>query len=528
MVEGAVSHQPEELPQTSSPLAAKIEQAGSVAKPDDNGVAQAVIGTRRSLVSGGAFALGNAAQRVFVFLLLPIYTAVLSPGEYGRLGLLITIQAGVTVALSAGMETGVFRRYFRLEGDPHAQRRFVASAWKSLAIAAPSIALIVSLPLVMLVPDSSVFRPEEATVAVFAAATLVAATIVPFTVLRAEQRLKDYIALTVITGLSAAILTVLFVVVLRIGVMGYFVGSLIANILTLVAALYIVPWRRVDTFDKAGMRSTLAIALPLVPHTLSHWSLVLMDRAVLAVLVVPSVLGVYTLASNLAMPALILVLSLTQGFMPSYARAHAGSHAVKDLRDAITTQILLVFFIGCAIALLAPIAVDVMAPAYSRAANLIPWLVLGYVFLGLYYVPMNAISLIIGRTTFVWVFTVLAATTNLGLIYVLVPVYGLIAAAVASTAGYLVLFVLITIYAIRLGVRLMIDWTRIVGGAALFGISYTLGAALTPDDAVTGFLCRSVILLISIVIMGSVSGLKASHLMHQIRRLVPPKQAPRR
>jgi O-antigen/teichoic acid export membrane protein len=459
-------------------------------------------GTRRSLVSGGAFAVGNAAQRVFAFLLLPIYTVVLTPAEYGRLGLLITIQGGVSVALSAGMETGVFRHYFYLEGEPLAQRRFVLSAWKSLIAAAPALAAIVTLLLVLLIPASTVFRPAEAAIAIFGSAILVTATIVPLTALRAQQRLKDYITLTLIAGISTAVLTVVFVVVLRRGVIGYFIGTLIANSLTLGAAAYILPWTRREIFDWQGMR------MPLIPHTLSHWSLVLMDRAVLAVLVIPSALGVYTLASNLALPALILVLSLTQGFMPSYARAQAGSRQVMELRHTITVQVLLVFLIGLATALLAPIAVDIMAPSYSRAAALIPWLALGYVFLGLYYVPMNAISLIVGRTTFVWVFTVFSAAVNLGLIYVLVPSDGLLAAAVASAVGYLTLLVLIAIYARALAVSLSIDWIRITAGAASFGFAYLLAISFTPSYGVTGFISRSVVIMVATGVVGYIGGVR--------------------
>src|ERR1700690_3065299 len=127
------------------------------------GVAASQRGPGGSLVSGGAFALGNAAHRVFVFLLLPVMTAALSPAEYGRLGLLVTIQGGVTVALSAGMETGVFRHYFYLEGDSSAQRRFVASAWKALAIGANSLAVVVGFLLLLLVPATPVFCPGAAT-----------------------------------------------------------------------------------------------------------------------------------------------------------------------------------------------------------------------------------------------------------------------------------------------------------------------------------------------------------------------------
>lgn len=489
--------------------------------------ATSTVATGRSLVGGGAFALGNAAQRVFAFLLLPVFTAVLSPAEYGRLGLLITIQGGLTVALSAGMETGVFRRYFYLEGDRDAQRRFIASAWQSLAGAAPILAAVIAGLIVIFVPTSAIFIPSEATVAVFGAAVVVAATIVPLTVLRAEHRLKGYIVLTLTAGIATAALTVLFVAVLKTGVLGYFVATLVAGIITLGTAMYIVPWRSVwhfeRGFDRAGMRSTLAIALPLIPHTLSHWSLVLMDRAVLAVLVLPPALGVYTLASNLALPALILVLSLNQGFMPSYARAQAGPSAVKELRNSITVQVLLVLFIGCAVALLAPLAVGVMAPSYADAAALVPWLALGYVFLGVYYVPMNAISLIIGRTTFVWIFTVFAAGVNLGMIYVLVPTDGLMAAAVASAVGYLVLLVLITIYALKLGVRLSLAWRRLAAGVVLFGCAYAAGAAFTSDDSFAGFLGRAAILLAAIVVVAHMSGLRLGLIIGRIREMAFPQ-----
>jgi O-antigen/teichoic acid export membrane protein len=502
-----------------------MSETDSVAVTSGNDTPLAVrASTRRSLVSGGAFALGNAAQRIFAFLLLPAYTAVLSPAEFGRLGLLITIQAGLSVALSAGMETGVFRHYFYLEGDPLAQRRFVMSAWKSLIVAAPALALIVAVLLVSLAPASAVFRPDEVAVAVMSAAVLVAATIVPLTVLRAEQRLKNYITLTLVAGISTAVLTVLLVVVLRQGVISYFVATLIANCITLAAAVYVIPWARRESFDRVGMRRTLAIALPLIPHTLSHWSLVLMDRAMLAVLVIPSALGIYTLASNLALPALILVLSLTQGFMPSYARAQkVGPDAARELRDTITAQVLLVFFIGCATALLAPVAVFIMAASYSGAAPLVPWLALGYVFLGIYYVPMNSISLIVGRTTFVWVFTVFAATVNLGMIYLLVPKDGLMAAAVASAVGYLVLLVSITIYALKLRVRLSIDWWRILRGALLFGCAYTIGVYLTPDHGMAGLFGRSVILVVAIGVVGHMSGLRLSALVSRLRGVLSPR-----
>jgi len=109
------------------------------------------------------------------------------------------------------------------------------------------------------------------------------------------------------------------------------------------------------------------------------------------------------------------------------------------------------------------------------------------------------------------------------LIYLLVPGDGLLAAAIASAIGYFVLLVLITIYAIKLGVRLSIDWKRVVGGAALFGVSYSIGAVLASDHGVAGLFERSIVLLMSVVLVGRMSGMRVSTVIGRIRGIVLPR-----
>jgi O-antigen/teichoic acid export membrane protein len=178
---------------------------------------------------------------------------------------------------------------------------------------------------------------------------------------------------------------------------------------------------------------------------------------------------------------LVLVQSLNQGFMPSYGRRRDVPGAAQELRTTMTLQILLVLLIGATLMVLGPAVVGLLGSSYAGASALVPWLVLGYVFLGLYFIPMNVISLVAGRTTFVWLVTIVAAAVNLGLIVALVPSHGIKAAAIASAVGYLVLWLLTMAYARALRLELSIDWRRIVPMSTVVAGTVVVGAVLIPD-----------------------------------------------
>ncbi|MGN6372924.1 MAG: lipopolysaccharide biosynthesis protein [Solirubrobacteraceae bacterium] len=450
----------------------------------------ALPSTRRSLLSGGTYALANAGQRALVFILLPVYTAVMSAAEYGRLGLLLTIQTGAAVILTGGMDNGVMRHFFQLEGDRPAQRRFILTAWRFLTWAAVGLSALVAVGLVLFAPTTAAFRPEEGALAVLVAAMFVGATVVPLTVLRAEHRLKDYIVLTSVTGIATVVLTVLFVVVLRLGVAGWLIASMLANGLTLLAGLVVVPWEPLRSADRDGLRAALKLGIPLVPHAASGWSLQLADRIVLASLVAVSSLGVYTLAANISLPAMVVLQGLNMGFLPSYARVHANPNAVRDLRNAVTLQVIMALAVGCGLALLGPPVVSLMSTSYAGAGELVPWIVLGYVFMGLYFIPMNVISMVVGRTTFVWTLTLTAAATNIGAIYWLVPRDGIAGAAEASAIGYLVLLILMSLYARTCAVRASVDWARVLPMAGVLIVTFAIGALWFPSTGAMGLATR--------------------------------------
>ena len=139
-----------------------------------------------------------------------------------------------------------------------------------------------------------------------------------------------------------------------------------------------------------------------------------------------------------------------------------------------------------------------MPAEFGPSAALLPWIAAGYVFFGLYFLPMNAVSVMAGQTRWVWTATVAAGAVNIGLNLATVPTFGTTAAAVNTAVAYGVLLVLLVGYqygVVRAPIPLV--WRRIGIALTVMGIGLLCSILLLPDDSAAGisFVGRSVVLL---------------------------------
>jgi O-antigen/teichoic acid export membrane protein len=147
--------------------------------------------------------------------------------------------------------------------------------------------------------------------------------------------------------------------------------------------------------------------------------------------------------------------------------------------------------LGLAAALLAtPVVALLAAPDFHGAAPVLAWTALGYVFTGMYFVPMNGATLAAGKTRLVWVRTVVSALVNSGLIIVLVPIGGIVLAAVASAAGYLCMLVLIASYSRDPRNPIRYPWRKLATLIGLGLFTFVVGDATTPSGGIVGTLGR--------------------------------------
>jgi O-antigen/teichoic acid export membrane protein len=438
------------------------------------------------------FALASGVPRFASFMLLPVFIRALSPAEYGQLSVALALSAFAVVVFGLGFEVVVFRRFFTT--PVHLRQNFVASTWSFLIVTSAVMAILLSLIVAPLLSTNEVLAGSSFALSLLGAALTVSATTVPLAVLRAEDRIRDYVTVAAITAGAAISLTLVLVVVAHAGVNGWLLAMVAGNGVGLVAAMRVVPFHLPQPFDRGAVSDTLRSSIHIVPHFAALWSLQLADRVLVASLISTSAAGLYSLASNIALPMYVIVLGFGQAFMPEYARSAAEPKRLQALHSTINAQVAVVASLSLACALLlGPLVTLISNAEYDGAAPLVPWIVLGYAFLGLYAVPMNGLTLVHGRTAGLAIVSGLGAAANIGLIVLLATPYGLEAVAIATAAGYAVLLVAVLLFARWRKASLSYSWARIGAMITVAGAGYAIGASVSSGDSLIGASARAVI-----------------------------------
>jgi O-antigen/teichoic acid export membrane protein len=173
-----------------------------------------------------------------------------------------------------------------------------------------------------------------------------------------------------------------------------------------------------------------------------------------------------------------------------------NSKAVEELMRITTYYVLGLSLVGLGIALFSPEVIHLLAPeAYERATIVVSWVVLGYLFMGLYFPPMNTMSLVVGDTKRIGICTTTAALTNIGLNVFFIPRFGMIAAAVTTTVTYFILFVALYLLAHQRQ-RLPYEWRRIVTIIIASTATFLVGSSAATYATSNGFLVKIASLLV--------------------------------
>lgn len=393
---------------------------------------------RNSLVYGIADTLGRAIS----FFLLPVYTAALSPGEYG---IFATVNAFLALAVPlAGLGlAGAAARFHVDIAEPSERDGFYGGIWwislaagVVLALAGATILGPVLRAAMPGVPYSPFIR--------WSLLALALLTVQPVALARLQMDERPFAYLVYGVGYYAcynlAILT--FAVWRHEGALGVVKGQALAAGVAAAGSAAIVGRGLVrPSLDWLGR--ALRYGLPLVPHVVAGWFIAASDRLLLQRYLALAVVGVYSVAYQFAAILDLCVAAASRAWSPMFLRINAEEPeaAAKDAVARLTSMLCAALAQAALLfAAVAPFALRLLVnPSYHDGARLLPVLVASAAVNGLYYL----VSLPLmwrGRTGLLSLGTVAAGTTNVAVNIALIPRYGAMGAALATLAAYVVLF----------------------------------------------------------------------------------------
>lgn len=374
----------------------------------------------------------SALQVVLAALMTPILSRRVGVGEFGQLTLAIVVAQLLGVAFSFGLPFAAQKVFAGGDGDRRSRGVLAISA--VLAVAG---LLVVVLAAPAWGPAVGLDRVLEARLAALWAACF-ALTWTSLAMLRSRDRLKMAIFVAALESLGAQATGVLLLYWWAPTVTSYLCGLIVGQgAAALVGLLALTP----DWSALAAIRRYAGIflfGLPMVPQELSGWILGVGDRVVIRHVLGSVAVGRYSVAYNVGSLGFILLVFVTQAWMPRvYAVADrvARSRLLASSRDMMN---LLLIPVVCGLAAGAPVVLDVWVPQSFHPAELTPVVAIVAIctFPFAQFVANLRALMSEGRTVQAAVATLVAAAVNIGLNVVMVPFLGITGSAIATVLSY--------------------------------------------------------------------------------------------
>lgn len=385
------------------------------------------------------YSIGEILPRAISLLLLPIYTRYLSPADYGITSYIHTIIIFLYVLGAFGLNTYVLRFYFIHEEE---KERRILLGTAQLTIAGLNI-LILSLAFLMMpliidkyqiqVPWNPYFRLA------FIINFLECLSIIPLVIYRVRQDALKFVALGFSRTVLTVLLTLFFVVYQKKGLIGTFNAQLYVLIPYSFVYLGIMQkyasWQIKWSFLKEGLK----FAAPLIPGAICYQMLSVSDRIIMERYVGMDEIGIYNVAFQMALVLNIIIQSGYRAIEPELFRRY-GKEGFFDFIQKTQNIFFSIIYIGAlAICLFSQEVFKLMTTeGFHHGYLLVPVLILGVIMTG-----QNVIygGILQGekRTEVQGTATFIGAIVSILFNLLLIPIFGIYAAAAASAISFFVM-----------------------------------------------------------------------------------------
>lgn len=377
------------------------------------------------------FTIANLGSKILVFLMVPLYTAVLSTEEYGVSDMVQTTAHMLYPILTAMISEAVLRFCFIKDIDTND----VFSIGTMYIVKSILICFVVSI-FFYFIPF---FKPLGLYVFfipfMFATHSFV-------NLFHKFARGIDKVKVSAYGGLlSTSIvitLNIFFLLVLKIGVTGYLLAYLLSEVVTV---LYMAVKCNAMSFITQKINTELRMemlkySVPLVPNSLSWWALSSVNRYIMLAWIGVSAVGIYS--ATLRIPTILTVLSdiFAQAWLLSALKNYGSDESKKFIKSMHNRIFSLLIVMTSGIILLSQLLAKLLLSGdFSSYWTLIPYLFVS-VFWGALVGFMGSIFSAERKNTMQFVSTVIGALMSIFITVVFLRKYGVIVVAIATLAAY--------------------------------------------------------------------------------------------
>lgn len=403
----------------------------------------------------GLLTLSNFATKLLSFFLVPLYTSVLSTGEYGTYDLFNTTISLLVPLLTLDIQEAVLR--FSMDENADQNKIWCVGCRYSIV---SCIIVFVGLLINRMTGLSPVLQQYEVEFFFLYSLTTFTGVILYFS--RGTGRIAD---LSVAGVLSSAVMiscNIFFLLILRIGLYGYFWASILGSAVQCIYLLIRAKiWKnfKEQKEDKTLKKEMTNYSKPMIANAISWWVNNASDRYIVTWLCGISVNGIYSVSYKI--PSIMSILQNI--FSQAWTLSATKEFDEKD-KDGFFINVynvynfLLVIICSGLTFMDKPLAKLLFARDFYSAWEYAPFLMIGTIFSGM-AAFLGGILSALKKSRLFAKSSIITAAVNTVLNVILVLFIGPIGAAISTAFAYFLMWA-IRLNQIKKSIDLRVNLTR--------------------------------------------------------------------
>lgn len=389
------------------------------------------IGANSIIFTGAAI-----LQRGASFLLLPLYTQLLTPGDYGTLAIVTAINGFLVTLFSLCLHSSMARFYLEYCDEPPRLRDFWGTVLTLITLVSVGGCVL------LLLTGEMLLAPLLGTVQFwpYVALGVVATMFQPFIatylgILQIRGEARRYAWFSFGNFLLTTVLTLALIWLAGWRAAGPLTAALVAAAVFAGLALYSLRGQFRVTCQREYAREALAYSLPQLPHSLSSQFMAATDRFMINHYIGRATTGIYNVGAMFGLIVDVIGQGLNRAYVPLSMDVlkKRDPEGMAHLKEVGLVFVVLLALLASGLTLFAREAVNLLtAPEFASAFIVVPFIAFAGAVSGTYYVLINVLFYDVKAIRYLPIATFASALLNVALNFALVPRLGVIGAGAAA------------------------------------------------------------------------------------------------
>lgn len=384
----------------------------------------------------GIMTISNFGSKILSFLMVPLYTRVLSTAEYGMYDFYVTTILLLTPLLSMNILDAVIR--FTLDKNSKPEKIFTIGLKFCIRAVIACCVLVILNQCTGII---QIFTEYPVFFILYFSLSMVSDLLNQFA--RGLEKLTAVAVAGVINTFVLVTLNVLFLVVLKLGLIGYFAAYCTAFA---TACFYLIfhikVWKYIDfsAFRKSSLQIEMTkYSAPMILQNVGAWINNLSSRYVVTGLCGSAANGIFSVAYKI--PSLMMVFQTIFNQAWTISAVKSQEDGKDDFYSRVYSVYNLGFVILCSCIILANkvVAKFLFSNDFYEAWKFAPFLIITVIFNSLAGL-LGGILVARKKTNLIATTTMSGAIVNLILNLILVGILGPLGAAIGSLVSYIVVW----------------------------------------------------------------------------------------